>query len=220
MNADVCVETRGTWEQGFKERPVLIARDMINSSETGKRWGMFCFHQNQSTDDSTAEKPAIQLWENGSKMTARRMCRFSYCNPDKKPSFTSKLPKMRKDKTMRSNVIQDLQWAINQDSKVKDQYLWLLKYIKDPSKIQCVITSEKKARRWSEGSMAIAPCIQVICPEYLETYILELVRAMRTLAVSFFFRKLYKNQFHFYRVLHFFTWIPTAVVLPIKYSNS
>lgn len=55
MNADVCVKTRGTWEQGFKERPVLIARDMINSSETGKHWGMFCFHQNQSTDDSMAE---------------------------------------------------------------------------------------------------------------------------------------------------------------------
>lgn len=51
----VCKSVWGTREWGCKEWPLLIALDMINGFETGKLWGMFCFHRIHSMADSPAE---------------------------------------------------------------------------------------------------------------------------------------------------------------------
>lgn len=134
---------RGAREQGCKECPVLIARGMINGSETAKLWGRCCFHQNHSTGDSPAETlpAATGEWQ---RDCSALLWHFSYCNPNKESRFATQNGE-GEDKC--SSVTQDLQWIINQNSKVKAQYLWLLQYIQDLSKCQYISTNEKKARR-------------------------------------------------------------------------
>lgn len=91
---------------------------------------------------------------------------ISYTNSSKKLTFPSKLPKMRQEKTTCSNVPEVLQWVINQDSKVKAQYLTPEREKTRPKPMRYHQWKESQKMKWS--SMAVACFRQVFLPRTLE----------------------------------------------------